>query len=377
MNNNSIITVNDEIKTNTPDENTNDSPKIIVQELLKFNNRRLNRVIVSAVIMKIMDCDKKHIDENVEYLSKFMSAVIEMILKVDDPQGILIEFLNKCIKVPPELEEKIIEMKKDDKIVIRKFNECIVLDFSKESKDNETTKCFLPLPDLFKTTEPKSFIEVLLNAILNSTSLPRKHSNFKELADLRSIEICQSEVFDQIVSYVYDTTLLPYVTVILEIHNNSVFPNLRALSILFMWFFCISQLRFIEGIGIFIAVALMNSTYEKLNEHARAVWIAHVAQFVSVMLPFAEYLESYDSSESQKSLNNFKLQDIKDASYIVYDVPTSYFNEQEQIVLAKELCGMSKISDYDPKKFEKMSKMLDIDSSMLDELKNDISKINK
>ncbi|CAG8759567.1 7401_t:CDS:2, partial [Gigaspora rosea] len=229
------------------------------------------------------------------------------------------------------------------------------------------------------------FIEVLLNAILNSTSLPRKHSNFKELADLRSIEICQSEVFDQIslcisssywkqelddcmlifrISYTFkfSATLLPYVTVILEIHNNSVFPNLRALSILFMWFFCISQLRFIEGIGIFIAVALMNSTYEKLNEHARAVWIAHVAQFVSVMLPFAEYLESYDSSESQKSLNNFKLQDIKDASYIVYDVPTSYFNEQEQIVLAKELCGMSKISDYDPKKFEKMSKMLDIDS---------------
>ncbi|KAF0520283.1 hypothetical protein F8M41_016412 [Gigaspora margarita] len=80
-----------------------------------------------------MDNDKKQIDKNVEYLSKFMFAVIEMILKVDNPQGILFEFLKKCIKVPPELEEKIFEMKKDDKIVIRKFNECTVLDFSKES----------------------------------------------------------------------------------------------------------------------------------------------------------------------------------------------------------------------------------------------------
>ncbi|KAF0520282.1 transient receptor potential cation channel subfamily m member 5 [Gigaspora margarita] len=270
------------------------------------------------------------------------------------------------------------------------------------------------------------------------------------------------------VAFKFSATLLPYVTVILEIHNNSVFPNLRPFlfylcgSLVFHNFVSLKVLEFslqfskveIRYFLIFLAfvlfafghallvllseippdndniantfasfdqslknvwmmlqsdydsltpwtnnrlldilrivfsfttviiilnilIALMNNTYEKLNEHARAVWIAYVAQFVSVMLPFAEYLESYDSSESQKSLNNFKLQDIKDASYIVYDVPTSYFNEQEQIVLAKELCEMSKISDYDPKKFEKMSKMLDIDSSMLDELKNAISKINK
>ncbi|CAG8527889.1 14575_t:CDS:2 [Dentiscutata erythropus] len=509
MNNNSIVTVNDEITKNTLDEkNPNNSAEFIIQELLKFDNQRLNKVIVSAVIIKLMDNEKKKMDKKVEYLSKFMSAVIENILEIDDPQGILIEFLRKHIKFPPELEEKMIEIKRDDKVIIRKFNGCTVLDFSKERKRNEVTKCFLPLPNLFKT-DPKGFIEILLTVFLNSTSLSRNNSNFKKLAELRSIEICESKVFDKIASYVYystfpsyamllfyymiyfslfvlvvhtgnrilmiaslivgsliilystllqmlelfmlvlsgkkrilhtvstllvaavifPATFLPYVTLILELHNNSDFPRLQSLSILFMWFFNVSQLRFIEGIGIFLAIfvlfsyshallvllskippdndnipntftgldeslknvwmmllgdydslapwtnnsfldiirivfsftttiiilniliALMNDTYEETSKHARAMWIAHVAEFASIMMPFSECFESSKS-------RYFKLRAIKDVSYIVYDVPTRYFNEQEQTVLAKELCEMSNISDYDPKKFEEMSKTL-------------------
>ncbi|CAG8743181.1 13110_t:CDS:1, partial [Dentiscutata heterogama] len=52
MSKNSIVTINDEITKNALDEkNTNNSPEFIIQELLKFDNQRLNKVIVSTVIM--------------------------------------------------------------------------------------------------------------------------------------------------------------------------------------------------------------------------------------------------------------------------------------------------------------------------------------
>ncbi|CAG8675664.1 11792_t:CDS:2 [Dentiscutata erythropus] len=49
-------------------------------------------------------------------------------------------------------------------------------------------------------------------------------------------------------------SVLPVVTLSLELHNNYAPPELRSLSIFFMWIFIILQFRFFENVGIFIAV---------------------------------------------------------------------------------------------------------------------------
>ncbi|CAG8552795.1 9919_t:CDS:2 [Ambispora leptoticha] len=49
-------------------------------------------------------------------------------------------------------------------------------------------------------------------------------------------------------------SLLPIIIVSLEYHNNTVIPEFKSLSILFMWTFIHFQLRLFKGVGVFVSV---------------------------------------------------------------------------------------------------------------------------
>ncbi|CAG8627774.1 14052_t:CDS:2 [Dentiscutata erythropus] len=182
---------------------------------------------------------------------------------------------------------------------------------------------------------------------------------------------------------------LPLITVILEFHNNSAPMELRALSVLFLWAFMALQLRYIKEVGIFIAnlppdnndipntfinfgkslknvwlmlqgdysslspwtdnplldilrnifsfmtsliilnilIALMNNAYERTYKHARAVWVAYIAEII------ADFGFSANSNDTLDSV-----------SYIVYEEwveiisnPVTFGYQEGQVVQHADL----------------------------------------
>ncbi|RIB24773.1 hypothetical protein C2G38_2031593 [Gigaspora rosea] len=426
----------------------------IIEELCKFKKYRYE-------FMSAINKELPNIVENPSILYYFMSELVEELPELANVHpDILSEFLKKCVnlKLPPELAKalKEKETRKSSKMngtfeCVMKFGTVKVLDTSIRplnlftrifGRSKPKTKYYLPLPGLF-------------NKSTSISNLSRsKLSTFEKLASLRSIEICQSPVFEAIIiqrkSFLIDrlhfgmflyhvvyfilftivlhttrnsdagnksliiatlffgsltiiysfyqtyfsfiryllfhkktlrrtiskswntfvilaSKFFPLTTVILEFYNKTAPPELRALSILFLWWFIAIQLRYIKEVGIFIAnltpdnkdipntfinfgrslknvwlmlqgdysslapwsnnvildtlrstfafittlvilnilIALMNNAYERTYKHARAVWTAYIAEVI------ADF--GFSINGDYDPFNN--------VSYIIYEAP--------------------------------------------------------
>ncbi|CAG8761303.1 2486_t:CDS:2 [Gigaspora margarita] len=356
----------------------------IIEELCKLKEYRYE-------FMSAINKELPKIVKNPSILYYFMSELVEELAELANVHpDILSEFLKKCVnlRLPPELAKalKEKETRKSSKMngtfeCVMKFGTVKVLDTSIRplnlftrifGRSKPKTKYYLPLPGLFnKSTSLRNLSQ-------------SKLSTFEELASLRSIEICQSPVFEAIIiqrksflidrlysgMFLYHVTLrrtiskslntfvtlaskfFPLITVILEFYNKTAPPELRTLSILFLWWFIAIQLRYIKEVGIFIAnlppdnkdipntfinfgkslknvwlmlqgdyislapwsdhsildtlrIALMNNAYERTYKHARAVWTAYIAEVI------ADF--GFSVNGDNDPFNN--------VSYIVYEAP--------------------------------------------------------
>ncbi|EXX75384.1 hypothetical protein RirG_042340 [Rhizophagus irregularis DAOM 197198w] len=75
--------------------------------------------------------------------------------------------------------------------------------------------------------------------------------------------------------------ILPVTTGCLELSNKTASPELRSLSILSLWIMIFLQLRFIEKIGMFAAVALVSNAYEETLKNAHTIWVIELAEIIA------------------------------------------------------------------------------------------------
>ncbi|GBC52321.2 hypothetical protein GLOIN_2v1486087 [Rhizophagus irregularis DAOM 181602=DAOM 197198] len=148
-----------------------------------------------------------------------------------------------------------------------------------------TTYCYVPLPGLChysnvtKLNNP-NFSKLCIYIITYLFLDVRELSPFAKLTLLQSFEAFQSKPFEAIVTFKWNAFARTYVLPVIAGSQINSSPELRSISILFLWIYFVAQLRVFKGIGIFIAVALMNNTYKKIYKNARTAWVMQRAEVI-------------------------------------------------------------------------------------------------